>query len=75
MTADQKNCLVLVLPINLPWKVQINIRQKLLPGLVLSLTVFVIVTAIVHATVVLAHSKELDLTWLYTWGVIEQMVC
>lgn len=75
MTADQKNCPVLALPVNLLWKVQIEIRQKLLLGLVLSLTVFVIVTAIVRMTVVLAQSKKPDLTWLYTWDVIEQTVC
>ena len=74
VSADRRDSLVLILPISLLWKVQINVRQKLLLGLVLSLTIFVIITAIVRVTVVLDQSKQLDLTWLYTWAVIEQTV-
>ena len=74
VSADRHDCLVLILPISLLWKVQIYVRQKLLLGLVLSLTIFVIITAIVRVTVVLDQSRQLDLTWLYTWAVIEQTV-
>ena len=74
VTADHYNSLVLVLPINLLWKVQIDIRQKLLLGLLLSLTVLVIITAIVRVTVGLLKSDQLDLTWMYAWAIIEQTV-
>ena len=44
MIADLQNCLLLILRINLFQRVQLDIRQKLLLGLVLSLAVFVVVT-------------------------------
>ena len=74
MVADNERLTVLVLPINLIWKLKIHIRQRIILGILLTLTIFVIVTAIVRVTIVLEQSRQLDLTWIFTWSAIEQTV-
>jgi len=66
--------LVLVLPINLLWKVKISLRQKLTLGALLSLTVFTVAVAIARIILVLDVIAELDVTWLNTLSVVEQDV-
>ncbi|MCJ1246637.1 hypothetical protein MMC30_003846 [Trapelia coarctata] len=66
--------LILILPINLLWKVKISLRQKLTLGAILSLTVFIIAVAIARIILVLDVASHLDVTWLNTLSVVEQGV-
>jgi hypothetical protein len=66
--------LVLVLPINLLWKVKITLRQKLTLGALLCLTVCTVAVSIARIIVVLEVIVLPDLTWLNTLSVVEQGV-
>ena len=57
------------------WKVQITLRQKLALGGVFSLTIFIMIFAIIRVVVVSGNSHQPDQTWLYLWTSIEQTVC
>ena len=51
-----------------------GLRQKLGLAGIFSLTVFIMIVAIVRATVVRADGEQTDQTWLYTWHNVEQIV-
>lgn len=57
------------------WKVKIRLRQKLALGGIFSVTVVIMVFAIIRVVVVSSFSQTLDQTWLYTWSSVEQAVC
>ncbi len=59
---------------NLLWKVQISLQQKLALAGIFSLTVFIMIVAIVRVVVISSASEQPDQTWLYMWSSIEQTV-
>ena len=64
----------MVIPLNMLWRVQISIRQKL--GLlgVFCLTIFIMIVSTVRVAVVDSKDEQADQTWLYTWSNVEQIV-
>ncbi|KAF6221275.1 hypothetical protein HO133_002130 [Letharia lupina] len=65
---------LILVPINLLWKVQLSFRKKFALGGIFCITVIIMVFAIIRAIVVSSYSQELDETWLYMWSSIEQAV-
>jgi hypothetical protein len=65
---------VLLIPVELLWKVQIGIRQKLALAGIFSLTLFIIDVAITRVTITSSNTTTLDLTWILFWGVFELTV-
>ena len=65
---------VISIPILMLWNVRIPLKQKL--GLIgiFSLTVIVMVFAIIRVVVVNKFSKQADITWLYFWTNLEMSV-
>ena len=57
------------------WKVQISLRQKLGLAVIFSITVIIMIIAIIRAVLVSSLSHQPDQTWLYTWCSVEQTVC
>ncbi|KAF6232725.1 hypothetical protein HO173_008939 [Letharia columbiana] len=68
------DALIILVPINLLWKVQLSFRKKFALGGIFCITVIIMVFAIIRAIVVSSYSQELDETWLYMWSSIEQAV-
>lgn len=67
-------CTVITVPVSMLWKVQISLRQKLALAGIFSITVFVMIFAIIRVVVISSQSDQPDQTWLYTWSAIEQAV-
>ena len=66
----------MIIPLHMLWKVQISLRQKIMLGGIFSLTVFIIVIAIVRVGVLLnSSSGSADGSWLYLWSSVEQTIC
>ena len=57
------------------WKVQISLRQKLGLAAIFSITVIIMIFAIIRVVLVSSLSQQPDQTWLYMWSAIEQTVC
>jgi len=66
------DALILTIPINLLWKVQISNRYKLALVALFSLTIFDMAVAIIRVVVAIGSVGGVDSSWLYTWGAIEQ---
>jgi hypothetical protein len=64
----------MTIPIIMLWNVRISLRKKLALIGIFSLTVIVIVFAIVRVAVVTSYTKQSDVTWLYVWSNIEMSV-
>lgn len=64
----------MTVPVSMLWKVQISLRQKLALTGIFSLTVFIMVFAIIRVAVVTSESDMPDETWMYLWSAIEQTV-
>jgi hypothetical protein len=64
----------MTIPIIMLWNVRISLRKKLALIGIFSLTVIVIVFAIVRVAVVTSYTKQSDITWLYVWSNIEMSV-
>ena len=64
----------MTIPVSLLWKVRIGLRQKLVLLGLFSLTIVIIIFAIVRVAVITSHSYRPDQTWLYMWSLIEQAV-
>ena len=60
--------LVILVPVNLLWKVQISLRKKLALAVEFSITIIIMVFAINRVVVVSSFSRQLDQTWLYMWS-------
>lgn len=65
---------VITVPANLLWKVQISLRRKLALAGIFSLTVFVMIFAIVRVVMIRSQSIQPDQTWMCTWNYVEQTV-
>ena len=57
------------------WKVRLSIRKKLALGGIFSITVIIMVFAIIRVVVITSHTEQPDQSWLYLWSSIEQTVC
>lgn len=66
---------VILVPVNMLWKVQISLRQKIALTGIFSITFIIMVFAVIRVVVVSATSQQPDQTWLYMWSSIEQTVC
>lgn len=62
---------VITIPILMLWNVQISLRKKLALMGIFSLTVIVMVVAIVRVAVVTTKNTNADISWLYFWSNIE----
>ncbi|KAL8889133.1 MAG: hypothetical protein Q9192_006063 [Flavoplaca navasiana] len=67
-------CVVIFVPVNLLRKVRLSVRKKLALGGLFSITVIIMVFAIIRVVVVSSYSHQLDQTWLYLWSGVEQAV-
>lgn len=65
----------MLVPVTLLWRVRLSIRKKLALGGIFSITVLIMVFAVVRVIVVSSYSSEPDQSWLYMWSSIEQTVC
>lgn len=66
--------IVILVPVNLLWKVQMSLRRKLALASLFSMTILIMVFAIVRVIVVSSYSHQPDQTWLFIWDSIEQTV-
>ena len=57
------------------WKVRLSIRKKCALGGIFSVTVIIMVFAIIRVVMVGSYSEQPDLSWFYLWSSIEQAVC
>ena len=55
------------------WKVRLSIHKKCALGGIFSITVIIMVVAIIR--VVMVSSQQPDASWFYLWSSIEQAVC
>ncbi len=62
---------VITIPILMLWNIQISLRKKLALMGIFSLTVIVMVVAIVRVAVVTTKNTNADISWLYFWSNIE----
>lgn len=72
---DQLTALVITIPVHLLWNVRISPKQKFGLMGIFSLTVLIIVFAIVRVVVVTTYSEQPEQTQLFLWNTIEQTVC
>ncbi|KAF7512469.1 hypothetical protein GJ744_001404 [Endocarpon pusillum] len=66
--------LIITVPANLLWKVRISLRSKIALAGIFSLTVFVMIFAIVRVVTIRSHSTQMDPTWMFMWNFVEQTV-
>ncbi|MCJ1314667.1 hypothetical protein MMC25_008349 [Agyrium rufum] len=66
--------MILAIPINLLWNVRISIRQRLILIGVFSLTLFTMAVSLARVIVLLNESDQIDISFLFTWFVVEQAV-
>lgn len=57
------------------WHVRIPLRQKLLLIGIFSVTIVVMITAIVRVAIVNSIDENADISWLYFWSNIEMATC
>ena len=57
------------------WHVRIPLRQKLILIGIFSVTVVVIIIAIIRVTVIEDENGDVDLSWLNLWSDIEVSTC
>lgn len=65
---------VILVPLNMLWRVQISLRRKLGLAGIFSLTVFIMIVAIVRVEVIKDKQAQADTTLLWTASSIEQIV-
>ena len=75
ISSDINNHVVIAIPVNLLWRVRISLRQKLALGGLFSLTVIIMIFAVVRVALVLHWSYVPDESWLYLWSSVEQAIC
>ncbi|MCJ1466041.1 hypothetical protein MMC07_004660 [Pseudocyphellaria aurata] len=56
------------------WRVQISLRRKLGLAGIFSLTVFIMIIAIIRVTIMYDNRDQADGSWLWTWSFVEQTV-
>lgn len=64
----------MLVPLNMLWRVQISLRRKLGLAGIFSLTVFIMIIAIIRVTIMYGDREQADGTWLWTWSSVEQTV-
>ena len=57
------------------WHVRIPLRQKLILIGIFSVTIVVIIIAIIRVTIVYPKNEIIDYSWLYFWSDIEVSTC
>lgn len=62
---------VLIIPFHILWRIQINLRQKLILGATLSLSIFMIILAIIRISKIRADKETADIIWVIFWQQIE----
>ncbi|MCJ1422457.1 hypothetical protein MMC29_000337 [Sticta canariensis] len=72
--------LIIVIPVQLLWNVHIKRRQKIILGTTLSLSIVMILTAIIRISAIRIGKEQVDLVWECFWQIIENclaiaMVC
>ena len=65
---------VMLVPFNILHQVRINWRQKLALAGIFSLTIFVMITAIIRVTVTFPYRTHVDLPWVWSWSSTEEAV-
>ncbi|KAI9883403.1 MAG: hypothetical protein M1823_004839 [Watsoniomyces obsoletus] len=68
------DALIIMLPLNLLWRVRMNRGEKLALGGVFSLTVAVMAVAVVRVCVLNRTGQHPELTWLALWSAVESSV-
>ena len=63
------------IPVLLLWNVRLPLRQKLMLLAIFSLTIFVMIVAIIRVTIVQTYDRNVDMTWVYFWNNIEVTTC
>lgn len=63
------------MPVLMLWIVQVAWKKKLALIGVFSLTIIVMIFAIVRVALVTSNTTQLDITWLCMWSNIEMAVC
>lgn len=53
------------------WHVRIGLRQKLILIGIFSLTVVVIIVAIIRVAIIKPENGYIDVSWLYVWSSVE----
>lgn len=53
------------------WHVRIPLRQKLILMGIFSVTVVVIIIAIIRTTIIKLENGYIDISWLYVWSSVE----
>lgn len=53
------------------WHVRIPLRQKLILIGIFSVTVVVIIIAIIRTTIIKLENGYIDISWLYVWSSVE----
>lgn len=57
------------------WHVRIPLRQKLILIGIFSVTVVVMITAIIRVGIVNSIDENAEISWLYLWSNIEMATC
>ncbi|KAL8711212.1 MAG: hypothetical protein Q9220_004357 [cf. Caloplaca sp. 1 TL-2023] len=66
--------LIITIPVALLWRVQIDMRRKLVLGTMLCLSIFTIITAIVRVSGGKSANGQIDSSWVIFWLHIETAV-
>lgn len=67
-------CIVIMMPVLLLWKVKIKLRQKILIGLFLSLSICMILISFVRIFGLLHYNNFINVKWLLFWHEVEATV-
>ena len=57
------------------WHVRIPLRQKLILIGIFSVTVVVIIIAIIRVAIINPENGYIDISWLYVWSSVEVSTC
>ena len=62
---------MLIIPFHLLWRIQINLRQKLVLGTTLCLSIFMIIIAIIRISKIRLPDQAADIVWVIFWQQVE----
>lgn len=62
---------MLIIPFHLLWRIQINLRQKLILGTTLCLSIFMIIIAIIRISNIQLAERIEDIVWVIFWQQVE----
>lgn len=75
VTHYSNRCIVISIPVLMLWHVRISLLLKSILIGIFSVTVVVMITAIIRVTTVTLGNEEPDYSWLYFWSNIEMTTC